>query len=102
MYEAGYGIAEPIRYNPEYRNNYFKVLVRVYGPIPDRVGAQKLIWINCAGGAPGFAPNGEPCPCANFYYEEPFAGDGTWDGTPQRIRVEWTRDAGARLLRNGA
>jgi MYXO-CTERM domain-containing protein len=96
MYEAGYGIAEPIRYSPEFRNNHYKCLIRVYGQNEaERVGAIKLMWGLCPSGAPGY----DACGCASFF-QEPFVA-AAWDGSPQVMRVEWG-DGVTRLSRNGA
>lgn len=85
MYEAGYGIEEPIRYSPEYRNNHYKHMIRIYGEAETtRVGLQKIMWGMCPSGAPGY----DACTCASFF-EETFGGNGVWDGSPQRLRVEW-------------
>jgi hypothetical protein len=85
MYEAGFGIEEPIDYNPEYRLNHYKGMLRVYGRAEEgRVGEQKLMWGMCPSGAPGY---GE-CGCGSFF-EEPFGGEGDWDGSPRRLRIEW-------------
>lgn len=95
MYEAGYGLVEPIPYNPEFRGNHYKCLLRIYGqPEPDRLGAQKLMWGLCPSGAPGFGD----CGCGSFF-EEPFGGDPRWDGAATRIRVEWGGGV-TRLLRD--
>lgn len=98
MYEAGYGMVEPLPYSPEYRNNHYKCMIRVYGWAEldeARRGQQKLMWGMCPSGAPGY----DECGCEPFF-EEPFGGDGTWDGSPQTLRVEW--GAGhTRYLRNG-
>jgi MYXO-CTERM domain-containing protein len=97
MYEAGYGIAEPIRYAPEFRDNHYKCMLRLYANgETSRAGQQKLMWGMCPGGDPGYGA----CGCGSFF-EEPFGGDGTWDGTPQRLRVEWGGGR-TRYLRNGA
>jgi uncharacterized protein (TIGR03382 family) len=97
MYEAGYEMVEPIRYNPDFRNNHYKCMIRLYGaPEGDRAGQQKLMWGMCPSGAPGY----DACGCGSFF-EEPFGGDPSWDGSPQRFRVEWG-DGATRLLRNGA
>jgi len=97
MYEAGYGIGEPIRYNPEFRQNHYKILMRIYGmPEPDRLGAMKLMWGVCPSGAPGY----NACGCGSFF-EEPFGSRLEWTGAPVRIRVEWGAGR-ARLLRDGA
>lgn len=55
LYEAGYGMAEPLNYNPEYRGNHYKIMVRVYGPgaDADRLGVTKLMWGLCPSGALG-------------------------------------------------
>lgn len=96
MYEAGYGIAEPINYNPEIRENHYKCILRVYGQAEgDRVGAQKLMWGMCPSGDPGYGA----CGCGEFF-EEPFGGDTTWDGSPVRLRVEWG-GGWTRLYKNG-
>jgi len=97
MYEAGYGIAEPINYSPEFRNNHYKAAIRIYGveEQPPRHGEQKLMWGMCPSGAPGY----DGCGCASFF-EEPSGGDGTWTGAPERLRVEWGGGV-TRLVRNG-
>jgi hypothetical protein len=96
MYEAGYGMTEPITYNPDFRNNHYKALLRIYGTDePGRAGAQKLMWGMCPSGAPGY----DGCGCGSFF-EEPFGGDMHWNGSPERMRIEWG-DGVTRLLRNG-
>ena len=96
LYEGGYGIAEPINYNPEFRNNHYKAMLRVYGADEvGREGQQKLMWGMCPSGAPGY----DGCGCAQFF-EEPFGGDGTWTGAPEQLRLEWG-DGITRLVRNG-
>lgn len=102
MYEGGYDIEHPIKYSPDFRNNSFKSMIRIYGQAEggDRVGKQKIMWGLCPFGAPGY--HGGECPCQNppGFFEEPFAGDPNWDGSPQRLRVEW-KDGVTRYLRNG-
>ncbi|MBA3454586.1 MAG: hypothetical protein H0T42_15965 [Deltaproteobacteria bacterium] len=96
MYEAGHGITEPIRYSPEFRNNHYKAMLRVYGSDEaGRVGEQKLMWGMCPSGAPGY----DGCGCGSFF-EEPYAGNGTWSGGPERLRIEWGNGI-TRFLRNG-
>lgn len=96
MYEAGYGISEPIRYAPEFRVNHYKTLVRIYGTAePERTGAMKLMWGICPSGDPGY----DACECTSFF-EEPFAGAEAWTGAPRRLRIEWG-DGRARLFRDG-
>ena len=96
MYEAGYGIGEPIRYSPEFRGNHYKMMVRIYGtPEPARAGFMKLMWGMCPSGAPGY----DACGCASFF-EEPFADPGPWTGAPVRVRLEWGGGT-SRLLRDG-
>jgi hypothetical protein len=96
LYEAGYGITEPINYNPEFRNNHYKAMLRIYGAEePDRHGLQKLMWGMCPSGAPGY----DGCGCGSFF-EEPFGGDGAWSGAPEQVRVEWGGGI-TRLRRNG-
>jgi hypothetical protein len=100
MYEAGHGISEPIPYLSDYRNNNFKVMLRVPGEAaPSDVGRQQLRWKNCASGAPGYSGDGS-CSCAAGFDGESLGGDGSWDGTAQRIRIAWT-ESGAILMRNG-
>lgn len=99
MYEAGYGMPEPVAYLNDFRNNYYKVMVRVHGNNATP-GQQEMDWSNCAGGDPGFADDAI-CPCSNGYFSRPLGGTGTWDGTGERIRIEWNAASGARLLRNG-
>ncbi|MCA9634440.1 MAG: hypothetical protein KC420_00210 [Myxococcales bacterium] len=101
MYEGGHGIGHPIDYAPEYRTNAYKSMIRIYGTAEaQRIGKQKLMWGLCPMGAPGYYDT--ECPCADpvGFFEEPFGGDGTWDGTPQVLRVEWA-DGKSRYLRNG-
>jgi hypothetical protein len=96
MYEGGYGIREPIRYSPEFRENHYKVMLRIYGTEETgRVGLQKLMWGMCPSGAPGYGA----CACDGMF-AEPFGGNGSWDGSPQRLRIEWG-DGVTRYLRNG-
>ena len=96
LYEAGHGIAEPINYNPEFRNNHYKAMLRIYGANEvGREGLQKLMWGMCPSGAPGY----DACGCASFF-EEPFGGDGAWTGAAERLRIEWGGGT-TRLLRNG-
>jgi hypothetical protein len=98
LYEGGHDIEHPINYNPEYRVNAYKSMIRIYGTAePKRAGQQKIMWGMCPGGAPGYF---DACPCTSFF-EEPFGGDGNWDGSPQRLRVEWG-GGHTRYLRNGA
>lgn len=98
LYEGGLGIEHPINYNPEYRVNHYKSMIRIYGQAEvDRVGQQKIMWGMCPDGAPGYA---DGCTCPTSFFEEPFGGDGTWDGSPQRLRVEWGGGF-TRYLRNG-
>ncbi len=85
LYDGGYDMVEPVPYSPDFRDNHYKSMIRVYGQLETgREGQQKIMWGMCPSGAPGY---GE-CGCPNFF-EEPFGGDGTWDGSPQRLRVEW-------------
>lgn len=96
LYEAGYGMAEPINYDPEFRNNHYKCMLRIYGQAePNRAGAQKLMWGMCPSGAPGH----DACGC-NSFFEEPFGGNPEWNGAATRFRVEWG-DGRTRLLRDG-
>lgn len=98
MYDGGHGMTEPVAYFYNFRNNYYKVVVRVAGTTRPDSGEQELIWVNCAGGDPGY--NSEGCPCSNGYGASPQGGLATWDGTGERFRVEWN-DTGSRLFRNG-
>jgi hypothetical protein len=101
IYDGGWGITEPIAYNPEYRNNHYKGMIRIYGTNePERTGQQKTIWFMCPAGAPGYG-DGEPCPCAQSYGEETYNGDPTWDGSPQVLRIAWGNGK-TTLYRNGA
>lgn len=100
IYDGGWGIAEPIAYNPEYRNNFYKGMIRIYGTNePERTGQQKTIWLMCPAGAPGYG-DGESCPCPSSYAEETYNGDPSWDGSPQVLRIEWGGGHTA-LFRNG-
>jgi hypothetical protein len=100
MYEGGHGIEHPIGYNPEYRNNTFKSMIRIYGVAePERTGQQKIMWGMCPIGAPGYLE--AECPCANpvGFFEEPFGGNGDWNGSPETLRVAWG-DGVTRYFRN--
>jgi hypothetical protein len=103
MYEGGYDIEHPIGYDPEFRNNAYKSMIRIYGELegPERFGKQKIMWGICPFGAPGYHNGGCPCVSPEGFFDEPFGGDGTWDGTPQRLRVEW-KDGVTTYSRNGA
>ncbi len=99
MYDGGWGIEHPIAYNPWFRTNNYKSMIRIYGQAElDRIGQIKLMWGLCPQGDPGYIE--DACACSSFF-EEPFGGDPTWDGSPQRMRVEWDA-SGSRLLRNDA
>lgn len=98
MYEGGYGIEHPIDYDPEYRQNAFKTMIRIYGVEEvERTGQQKIMWGMCPLGAAWH----EGCPCTNppEFFSEPFGGDPNWDGSPQRFKMEW-KDGWTRLYRN--
>jgi hypothetical protein len=100
LYEGGYDIEHPIPYNPEYRNNHYKSMIRIYGQAElKRPGEQKIMWGMCPAGAPGYIVEGE-CACGTNFFEEPYGGDPNWDGSPQRLRVEWGGGF-TRYLRNG-
>jgi hypothetical protein len=99
MYEAGYGLSEPMNYNPQFRNNAYKMLVRIYGQNePSRTGMQKLLYALCPLGAPGYTEG--LCPCTAFN-EEPFGGDTAFNGGPDTFKVEWSATS-ARYFRNGS
>jgi hypothetical protein len=88
MYDAGYGIPEPINYNPEFRDNRFKQLVRIYGQlVPERLGEQKFIMLMCPDGAPGYGT----CVCPKQFYDGDgwWGGDANWDGSPSKIKITW-------------
>ncbi len=96
MYEDGYGIGEPIPYAPQFRENHYKILMRIYGTAEaGRAGAMKLMWGMCPSGAPGHSE----CGCGSFF-AEPFDDPGPWTGDPVRMRVEWGGGT-TRLLRDG-
>jgi hypothetical protein len=100
MYDAGHGITEPINYNPEFRDNHYKQLIRIYGQqVPDRFGLQKYVMLMCPDGAPGYGA----CQCAKSYYDGDgtWGGDPNWDGSPSRITVTWG-DGKATYSRDGA
>jgi len=100
MYEGGYDIEHPINYNPGFRNNAFKSMIRIYGAAQgDRVGQQRLMWGMCPLGAPGYHEGTCPCSQPASFFEEPFGGDGTWDGSPQRLKVAWA-DGTTHFYRN--
>lgn len=95
LYDGGYDMVEPVPYSPDFRDNHYKSMIRVYGQLETgREGQQKIMWGMCPSGAPGHGQ----CGCQSFF-EEPFGGDGAWDGTPQRLRAEWG-DGITRYSRN--
>jgi hypothetical protein len=101
LYEGGYDIEHPIPYNPEYRNNHYKSMIRIYvAAETKRAGQQKIMWGMCPAGAPGYI-EADACACGTSFFEEPFGGDGNWSGGPERLRVEWGGGF-TRYLRNDA
>jgi hypothetical protein len=99
MYDGGYDLQEPVAYSPDFRNNAYKMLIRIYGQNePSRTGQQKLLLSLCPVGAPGYHDG--ICPCSNYFNEEPFGGDPAFDGSPEVLRVEWSPTS-MRYLRNG-
>lgn len=96
MYEAGYEISEPISYS-QFRVNNYKCMLRIYGSgDAGRAGRQKLMWGMCPGGPPGY----DACACGTSFFEEPYGGDGNWNGSAERFRIEW-HEGVTRYLRNG-
>lgn len=88
MYDAGHGIAEPINYNPEFRDNHYKQLIRIYGQqVPERLGEQKFIMLMCPDGAPGYGA----CACGKNFYDGDgwWGGNPVWDGSPSKIKITW-------------
>jgi hypothetical protein len=88
MYDAGYGISEPINYNPEFRDNHYKQLIRIYGQqVPERLGEQKFIMLMCPDGAPGYGQ----CACSKSFYDGDgwWGGNPSWDGSPSKLKVTW-------------
>ncbi len=102
MYEAGFGMTEPVPYSPQYRNNHYKCFLRARGERtscgdPQQWAGQiKLQWGMCASGAPGY----DACTAGAANEAEPFGGDPNWDGSAQRIRVAWG-DGKTTYSRNG-
>jgi hypothetical protein len=88
MYDAGHGIPEPINYNPEFRDNHYKQLIRIYGQmVPERLGEQKFIMLMCPDGAPGYGA----CACGKSFYDGDgwWGGNPAWDGSATTIKVTW-------------
>ena len=84
MYEGGYDVEHPVGYNPGFRNNAFKSMIRIYGVAEgDRVGKQKIMWHMCPFGAPGYHDGTCPCTQPAGFFEEPFGGE-TGRGTARR------------------
>lgn len=94
--------AEPVPYNPWFRNNNFKVLVRVFGAANvcagcQAVGASKLELALCPLGAPGYAEAACPAGCvaAGYDFWQAYLGRGrddalAWDAArAYRIAIEW-------------
>lgn len=88
LYDGGHGISEPINYNPEFRDNHYKQLIRIYGQmVPERLGQQKFIMLMCPDGAPGYGT----CKCPKSFYDGDgwWGGNASWDGSPSKIKVVW-------------
>ncbi len=94
MYEAGYGIAEPISYG-DFRENHYKCMLRLYGNGETARGSAEAHVGDVSLGGAGY----DACGCASFS-SEPFGNSGPWDGSAQRLRIEWG-DGTTRYLRNG-
>lgn len=88
---------EPVSYSPAYRNNDFKVLVRIFGSGQSyrTPGASKLELALCPAGEPGYH---DPCPAAcvgqgyDFWqaYLHGADTDPGWSGsTSYRIVIAW-------------
>ena len=90
------GIGEPIPYGTWKSNNY-KCDVRIRNE-PGHHGDQKLIFGLCPDSQ---SSGGDTCACGTPFIGDATGGDGNWDGTPQRLRVEWSQTY-VRFLRNGA
>jgi hypothetical protein len=94
MYQAGTGIAEPMPYDPYYRNNDFKVFTRIFGPgVPARLGSMKLELAFCPRGEPGYHTEVCPAECdrSGLMYSNNNYDDLGWDqGTAYRMTVAWS------------
>lgn len=88
---------EPIPYRPDFVESNYKVWVRIRTE-PTLVGLQKLTVAVCPNSAISHSPM---CACGTGFVQEVTGGDGTWDGTPQHLRIEWGGGV-VRFLRNGA
>ncbi len=87
---------EPISYRPDFVEDNYKVWVRVRNE-PGYYGNQKLTVAVCPNSA---VSHSATCACGVGFIDESTSGDPTWDGTPQRLRIEWGGGQ-VRLLRNG-
>ncbi len=79
--------AEPVMYNPWYRNNQFKVLVRIFGAMNScsgcqAVGASKLELAFCPAGGVGYNEGACPgsCVAAGYDFWQAYLGRGRDDG----------------------
>jgi hypothetical protein len=91
VYQAPTGLPEPIDYAPAYRNNDFKVFMRIFGSAdPTRPGSTKLEDFMCPQGDPWYhdaCPAG--CDTGGLAYWAAGADPG-WDATKTyRITLSW-------------
>ena len=91
VYQAPSGVVEPIDYSPWYRNNDFKVFMRIFGAAdPGRPGSTKLEDYMCPQGDPWYH---DSCPASCetgglAYWAS--GGDPGWDATKTyRITLSW-------------
>jgi MYXO-CTERM domain-containing protein len=93
MYQAPTGEAEPIAYNPYFRNNDFKAFTRIFGQQePGRAGAMKLELAFCPRGVPWHHDYACEAACdgSGLAYANGQDKDVGWDGaTAYRMTLEW-------------
>lgn len=105
IYAAPSGEAEPIAYNPAYRDNDFKAFIRIFGsaePAP-RPGAMKLELAECPRGDPWYHALLCPTVCdhSGIAYAGGQATDIGWDpSTAYTLKITWSPGL-FTLSRNG-
>lgn len=93
MYQAPTGSAEPISYNPYFRNNDFKAFTRIFGSSePGRGGAMKLELALCSRGDPWYHDTACPAGCdgSGLAYARGTDKDVGWDPAHEyRMVLSW-------------
>lgn len=105
IYQAPTGIAEPVGYSPEFRNNDMKVFTRIFGQVEGapRTGAMKLEFVLCPRGEPWYHDTDCPAGCVGnlIGYANGSPTDIGWDGTAWYRMAVWWGNGMMRFSRDG-